>query len=219
LLSSANPPTCIAFRQKGFWGGFNYLVDTWYFKRHLPDIYRIFKWGPGFKYVSHRPPTVIDTQGVNQRDLKFLSASATAGMGIYMYHYSFVFPKQVIEKANYYSNADWSKRKEAEWWANEIYNKLTDPYRVFSVSWIPGWIVRFRGRHPEIICKMIDDINRGIINIELRRTDDIERLLKSFSYRTGVLFLTIGEPFDRIFNIVSKKARKTIKKVMGINTK
>ena len=80
------------------------MVDSWYFKRNLPEIYRMFKWEKGFQYISHRPPTVINNEGINLKEINFLNSRQTRKMGIYMYHYSFVFPKQVDEKAEYYQN-------------------------------------------------------------------------------------------------------------------
>ncbi len=214
MLDNDDSITCISFRQFSFWGGFDYIVDSWYFKRYLPEIYRVFKWGKGFQYVSHRPPTVINSLGKNMKDINFLNAEQTDKLGFRMYHYSFVFPTQVREKAKYYANAEWSKRKEAEWWANEVFVNLSYPYRVFSISWVPSWLEPFRKIHPEIISSLVEDIRANTIYIELRKTEDIEDLVNSKWYKTGVFFLKISEPIEMKFRLFTKKIKGFIKKLI-----
>lgn len=213
ILSADSTITCISFKQFSFWGGFDYLVDSWYFKRHLPEIYRVFKWGPGYEYTTHRPPTVIDNHGTDLKSISFLKARDTEKLGFYMYHYSFVFPKQVREKAQYYKNADWSKRQEAENWATDVFIKLSKPYRVFSISWIPSWLIPFKKTHPEIICQMIDDINSGELNIEIRETKDLKLLVNSFRYRAGITLLKISEPFDMGYHLFKSRLKSVVRKL------
>ena len=43
------------------------------------------------------------------------------------------FPKQVIEKCDYYAHADWARRAGALDWANEAYLTLGRPFRVHNV--------------------------------------------------------------------------------------
>ncbi len=218
LLIKDSSITCVSFKQFSFWGGFDYLVDSWYFKRHLPEIYRIFKWEKGFQYTSHRPPTVIDNVGANLKEINFINSRQTEKMDICMYHYSFVFPKQVKEKAEYYKSAEWSKRKEAELWADDIFLNLSHPYRVFSVSWIPSWLVPFKKAHPKIITHLIDDISSGLLQVQLRHTDDIDILLNSFSYKIGIAYLKLLEPFEKIYQQVKRKAKGIVKSILkGIN--
>jgi len=214
LLKNDSSITCLAFKQYSFWGGFDYIVDSWYFKRYLPEIYRIFKWGQGFQYISHRPPTVFNEKRINLKDIDCINAKTTRKMGIYMYHYSFVFPKQVKEKSQYYKYADWSKREKAEWWADHVFSNLSDPYRVFSISWIPSWLLRFKKPHPKIIYKLIDDIKSGRSSIEMRHTDDIEKLINSFHYKTGIFFLKLLEPADIIYKNNKKRIKNFLKSIV-----
>lgn len=214
LLEKNENITTVSFKQLSFWGGFSYVVDSWYFKRHLPEIFRIFKWEEGYQYISHRPPTVINREGINLKEIDFLKSETTEKMGFYMYHYSFVFPKQVIEKALYYKNAEWAKRKEAEWWANDVFLKLSHPYRVFSVSWIPSWLVPFKKVHPEIIHKLISDISSGVLQVELRPKHDIDKLVNSFTYRIGIIWLKFIEPFDMAYYTLKRKAKSSLKTIL-----
>jgi hypothetical protein len=131
-----------------------------------------------------------------------------------MYHYSFVFPKQVWEKAQYYRNAAWSKRTEAEWWANDVFLKLTHPYKVFSISWVPSWLIKFKKAHPKVILQLIEDINSGNIKVDLRKTKDIEKLVNSLWYRIGIVFLKFLEPTDRIYHRLKTNLKHLIKKFL-----
>lgn len=217
LFAQDSSITCVSFKQFSFWGGFNYLVDSWYFKRHLPEIFRVFKWGEGYEYATHRPPTVINKEGINLKEINFLDARQTEKSGIYMYHYSFVFPKQVWEKAQYYRNAEWSKRAEAEWWAKDVFLKLTNPYKVFSISWVPSWLIQFNKTHPKVISQLINDINCGNIQVELRKTNDIEILVNSLWYKIGIIYLKSLEPLDRIYHRLKSNLKLLIKKFIFRN--
>jgi hypothetical protein len=183
----------VSFRQIPFWGGFDYINDGWYLRRDARIIHRVFRWGPGYCYVTHRPPTVHDPAGRDLRSLKRLDGNALARRGIYMHHYSLVFPKQVREKCVYYQHADWTARTRATEWAENGYMRLTNPFRVHNVYNHPSWLERFRGRHPEQIEALRRDIAEGRLRIELRPSDDVERLLGSGVYGSGRLALKLLE--------------------------
>ena len=114
----------MTFRQITFWGGLDYIVDGWYLRRGAADYHRLFRWGPGFDYTTHRPPTVTDASGRDLRAGHWLDAAATAKSGIRLYHYSLLFPKQVMDKSDYYAHADWAQRTGAMEWANDAYPRL-----------------------------------------------------------------------------------------------
>lgn len=175
--------TTMSFRQLTFWGGLNYWTDGWYLRRGATYFHRLFKWEPGFAYTTHRPPTVIDAKGRNLRDLHWLKGTQTARLGIRLYHYSLLFPKQVIDKCDYYGHADWARRDAAQAWADENYMSLSSPCRVHNVYSHPSWLERFRGVHPQQVHQMMGDIQAGKVDVHLRRTDDIELLLHLPAYR------------------------------------
>jgi hypothetical protein len=174
--------TAMSFRQIQFWGGFSYLVDSWLLRRGARNFHRLFKWGEGYSYKTHRPPTVLDSNGRDLREIKWITAERTLKLGIVLHHYSFVFPKQVSDKAQYYKNADWSRRKEADWWANDVFMHLKDPFSVFSVYRDISWLKRFRGSHPSNILDLVRDIREGKTKIQVRQTSDIEALLRNPVY-------------------------------------
>jgi hypothetical protein len=185
--------TALSFRQISFWGAFDYFSDGWYLRRDEKFFHRVFRWGPGYRYVTHRPPTVHDPDGRDVRTQKWLDGDALARRGIYLYHYSLVFPKQVREKCAYYQRADWTARTRAADWAENGYMRLTNPLRVHNVYNHPSWLERFRGRHPGQVEAMRRDIATGRLRIELRPTDDVERLLRSPVYSSARLAMKLLE--------------------------
>jgi hypothetical protein len=185
MLAGDPSITQVAFKQITFWGAPDYCTDGVYL-RSGADIYqRLFKWGKGYRYVSHRPPTVIDADGRDLRTIHYVDGRTLAARGIVLYHYSLLFPKQVIEKNRYYGAAEWAGRPEAEAWTRSAYLKLDRPYRVHNVDAYPSWLERFHGAHPAAAMRMWQDAAAGRLGIECRATDDIERLLCSPQYRAG----------------------------------
>lgn len=190
----------VSFRQITFWGGFDYTADGWYLRRGPMTVHRIFKWGSGYHYASHRPPTVHDNQGRDLRGLRWIDDRAMASRDIYLYHYSLLLPKQVQEKCDYYQHADWAKRGEAIAWAQQAFLALRRPFRVHNVYRYPSWLERYAGRHPEPIVVMRDDIAEGRLAVELRPTDDIERLLDSSWYPAARLVIKAAGRVDLTFH-------------------
>jgi len=196
----------MTFRQITFWGGLDYVCDGWYLRRGAADYHRLFRWGPGFTYASHRPPTVLDAQGRDLRKGVWLDAATTEAMGVHLYHYSLLFPKQVIEKCDYYATADWARRAGAVEWANEAYLELHRPYRVHNVFAHPSWLERYRGPQPAEGTRMMADLRVSDPD-SLRRTDDIERLLGSPAYRIGRAAVRSWDPWDLRLRSAGRRGR------------
>jgi len=175
--------TSVSFKQITFWGGFNYVTDGWYLRWGAEIYHRLFKWGPGYCYATHRPPTVYDPQGVNLRELKWINGYQLAQQGIFLYHYSLVFPKQVLDKCIYYSQTDWAGHATgAVEWAYNNFFILKNPFRVHNVYKYPSWLERYHGTHPQEIIHMWEDIEEGWITIDIRQNEDVEKLLSSWRY-------------------------------------
>jgi hypothetical protein len=198
LLKADPTISAISFEQIQFWGGFSSYTDGWYLRLDLPAIHRLFKWGPGYQYTTHRPPTVLTEQGIDTRMLHWLSEKEMARRGIFLYHYSLVFPKQVMEKSEYYGkSASWSALGEAQGWAHDVYVQLKHPYRVHNVYDYPSWLERFSGEHPPEIESLQRDLQSGRIAMDVRPTADIEALLKSPRYQLGRWMLKVLTPWGR----------------------
>lgn len=189
LLAADASITAMTFKQITFWGGLDYWVDGWYLRRGATYYHRLFKWGPGYTYSTHRPPTVLDPSGRDLRSIRWLSGEDTAQRGIRLFHYSLLLPKEVIEKCDYYANAEWAKRAGALEWAREAWMELRRPFRVHNVYDHPSWLERYVGDHPAEVVRMVEDLRASGEAGALRRTDDIERLLASPRYRLGRAYL------------------------------
>lgn len=199
-MLTANPGiTAVSFPMITFWGGISSYVDGWYLRRGASTYHRLFKWGTGYSYATHRPPTVVDSDGVDTRSINWVHGKQLKKMGISLYHYSLLLPRQVEEKCIYYEQAEWSKRNQAQEWAKNSFLELKQPYRVHNVLDYPSWLERFSGEHPPQIRQMYNDILSGRIAEPYRNTEDIEKLLETWSYRIGRLWFKFLDYPDRAF--------------------
>ena len=194
--------SAVSFKMLTFWGGFDYLCDGWYLRRGANIYHRLFKWAPGYQYSTHRPPTVLDQNGENLRTKKWISGNILEKKGIYLYHYSLVFPKQVKDKCTYYQNANWAKRRGALQWMQESFSSLQKPYRIHNVYQYPSWLERFKGVHPNAISSLMHDIQKKYLQVETRDTDDIEKIIDSPFYWVGIQCLKIGQHLDACIGIL-----------------
>lgn len=95
--------TSVGFRFRSFFGGFKHYL-TGFEEKH--QAYRVLKLYPGSQWARHRnPPKLKHAEGVEVWPEKHLDYTTTAALGMRIYHYSYVFPRQVFEKVSYYKAA------------------------------------------------------------------------------------------------------------------
>jgi hypothetical protein len=198
LLRREPDTTAVSFHQIAFWGSPDYVVDGWYLRRGADEYHRLFRWGPGHRYATHRPPTVVDADGRDLRTRRRVRGRRLARQGIHLLHYSLLFPKQVREKCAYYAAGDQFARPHAEAWARECFERLDRPYRVHNVYEQPSWLARYEGEHPPAIHQLMGDVEAGRLDVERRPCDDVERLLASPRYRLGRAALKALQPLDAL---------------------
>jgi len=197
LLAADPSITAVSFLQRTFWADLGYVADGWPLMRSGGVCHRLFKWGPEYRYVTHEPPTVHDDQGRNLRELKWLRAEQLAARGIRLQHYSLLFPWQVRQKALLYQEEKPQQAGGIVKWADENYFTLGNPFRVHNLYKHPSWLERYVGSHPAQVLAMMDDVRSGRVEAELRPTDDIERLLRSWWYPPARSLLKRLEALDR----------------------
>lgn len=93
--------TAVAFQWQNFFKGFDRVMvaDEPY------EVWRLFRLRPGYRFQTHRPPTVVDpSTGAIMNRIKPLSGRKLAEMGIRIYHYSYIFDRQVRSKIQYHTN-------------------------------------------------------------------------------------------------------------------
>lgn len=210
----------VSFKQINFWGSLNFYTDGWFLRHYFTEIRRIFRWGLGYHYLTHRPPRVINFDGVDLAELGYMRGSKLQKRNIYMYHYSLVFPQQVHAKSSYYSDVKWGAFPGMRLWVDQNYARLQNPYRVHNVYQYPSWLERYSASHPPQILSMWEDIQNGLVPfIHTRQVADIERLLTSPWYAIGKLVLKILGPFvwgfqtlaQRSFNLLPSQVRSFFK--------
>jgi hypothetical protein len=196
LLRREPDTTAVSFHQLTFWGHPDYLVDGWYLRRGADEYHRLFRWGRDHRYVTHRPPTVVDGSGRDLRTRRWIRGHRLARQGVHLFHYSLLLPKQVREKCSYYGRLDLAQRPAAERWVEDAFLRLGHPYRVHNVYDHPSWLERYRGDHPPAVMRMWRDIESGTVPVAVRPRDDVERLLASPRYRLGRAALKALQPLD-----------------------
>ncbi|HSH94760.1 MAG TPA: glycosyltransferase family A protein [Roseimicrobium sp.] len=199
MLSQDPGITAMSFPTISFSHGFDYVLDGWILRRGGSEFHRLFKWAPGNRYTTHRPPTVVDEQGRDMRTLRWVNAAQLEREGIFMYHYFQLFPKQVREKCDYYSHAKWIVLEGHLRWVEKSFHTLEEPYCVHNTYDQPSWLERFKGIHPQAMLQLRDDIASGRIQVELRPTDDLDWLVGSLSYRLGRARLQFLDWWDRSY--------------------
>jgi hypothetical protein len=202
----------ISFPYTEFFGGFESTITGVWHKYHQPLCHRVFRWGPGYEYKSHRPPTVLDSAGRDLRNGKWISAPLNGARPIVMYHYSYVFPKQAEQKVGYYSSVEWTTAfRENERWYQDSYLKLKRPMFLGEKGWPQlQWLERFRGSHPKVIQELQKAIASGVVREESRQGEDIRRLLASPFYGAQRLLARIGLAIYWPFRTLWKAARNRV---------
>ena len=196
----------LSFGQVTFWGGIQYVADSYIFRRGWwrDGVARVFKWKDGYTYVNHRPVVIADAHGTDLRKGLWLRRRDTERWGVRMLHYSLLFPQQVVDKCRYYQAASWNGSTEATEWARTCWIALEHPFRVHNVYQSPSWLERYDGVQPPQILAMMEDVAKGVLQVETRRTDDIEALLDSRSYHVARLGVRAAEPLDRLRCVLAR---------------
>lgn len=210
-------PDAVSFPMITFWGSTKYITNSFYLVRdNAREYHRLFAWGLGYSYATHFPPTVLDEQGIDVRRKRWLRASQLEAKGIYLYHYSLLFPKQVFNKVSYYKARE---NNDIDIWEDVVYRRLEKPFRAHNVYQHIGWLERFHGKNPDSINAMMEDIKTGKVEAETRNCDDLERLLDDTQYRIACHLLSLCAKamsykpiyfIYRIYNVILKRIRKPI---------
>lgn len=180
-------PDMVTFPMIAFWGSPDYIVDGFYHIRDKHDqIPRLFAWGPGYTYATHRPATVFDEHGVDLRKKHCLRASDLKRIRIYMYHYSILFPHQVFNKVRYYKHL---LNSRIDSWEESVFLRLEKPFRAHNVYQHISWLEPFRGENPASILEMMADIRNQTVKVAQRDCTDVENLLAKRHYRIATTLL------------------------------
>jgi hypothetical protein len=200
----------ISFPYLEFFGSFDSLITGSWHLYEQTLCHRVFRWGPGYHYASHRPPTVVDESGTDLSNKRWIRAPKNGSDDITLFHYSYVLPKQAHQKVGYYSNVEWtSSFRDNERWFAESYMLLKRPLFLGEKGW-PNlqWLEGYKGKHPEAIEALRKDLKAGKIREILRPTKDISQLLSSSFYSlqriTARLLLAIYWPLRTAWKAIRR---------------
>jgi hypothetical protein len=223
MLENDPSISAVFFKQITFWGGFDYIADGWYLRQRQHEgpgiVLRLTRWGEGYRYASHRPVSITDQAGRDVTSGRVVDGRTLAATGVFMYHYSLVFPRQVREKASYYSKAGWADTPEMEAWAENTFTRLHRPYRVHNAYKYPSWLERFDGQHPEQIRALKADLASGLVHETQRDSKDIESLLDSRWYAAGRAVLKGTDPLARLAVRLRRRARASLVRSGGASAR
>lgn len=183
----------VSFKVLQFFGGKRAVMKGARFCLGGDIFWRLFRWHSGYQYVDHRPPTIHTEYGADTRTFGVLEGETLAREhGIYMYHYSYIFPAQVRYKTRYYEDYRLMAHRGVSpaAWYSEHFEKLT-PWRIHLDKRPLSYLAPFKGEHPPEINELFDDIEAGKLAIETRPSDDIDRLFDSGRWRIWQLLSRI----------------------------
>jgi hypothetical protein len=173
FLKNENP-TSVGIRSKSFYGGFDHYLTG--FEMKTDNFLRIFKVTKGSKWLTHRPPTIEYPIEFNIIKKHIDSDNFFKLTGVEMYHYSYVFPKQVKNKIEYYK-AKVSLDKCIDDYYNQIYlpwikSSEMDKFQIekkyqgvheFKPEFRgDSYTIQFDGKHPEAIEKVLSELKDRI---------------------------------------------------------
>tara|TARA_R110000824_G_scaffold57875_1_gene157153 strand:- start:1115 stop:2002 length:888 start_codon:yes stop_codon:yes gene_type:complete len=157
--------TSVGFKSLSFYGGFDHYLTGF---EEGAEFHRIRKVYPGSYWSTHRPPTIAHRVLPTLQELH-LPYNILAEYGVRMYHYSYVFPKQVSQKVQYYKAAvsmdncidnyyetiyePWVKHPELR---KEIEEKWEGVHEFKPKFRGPCYPKKFDGEHPPKIIESLD---------------------------------------------------------------
>lgn len=167
-------PTSVGVRSLSFYGGFDHYLTGFELKRD--NFLRIFRFTKGSTWLTHRPPTIKYPEDANIVRKHIDSDTLYQKTGAQMYHYSYVFPRQVHTKIGYYKDSvsrqncldNYFKRIYLPWvlGGESRRQKIEAKYRgvhEFKPE-VRGdcYTAKFTGEHPEAIQKSMEFLENKI---------------------------------------------------------
>lgn len=119
-LLEQNQYTSIGLQFCTFYGGFDHVLGGFEENTETHRIKRIY---PGSYWSTHRPPTIAHRQPNILQNKHLDYKNLFNNYGVQIYHYSYVFPKQVKEKLLYYK-----QKISKDNCINNYYQEIYEPW-------------------------------------------------------------------------------------------
>ena len=142
---------------------------SWAYNQPIPRIFQYYK---GCKFTSHRPPTILNENRVNVREIRPILADELSALGIFCRHYSYINEKRVREKLSYYDKVfpmahnienyyhkDWFVNVWQKW-TKENAKEIEAKYSVHPTG-AGAYTEIFEGKHSKVIEKLINKNRHG----------------------------------------------------------
>lgn len=202
LLKEKPEIDSLSVRWLNFWGDQNTVVDGWFLKRGGGMVHRIFKWGKGYQYKGHwTGPHSVNLDGMRSFDGVYISGDELLEKhGVFCFHYSLLFPKQVQSKMSIYEDDTdpTYQYKNASDWVENNWLTLSDPWHVHGRKDEPSWLEPYQGTHPKEASKMLASLDKQKSHL-LRDMTDVNILLKKKSYQIKRSILSKLAPISKRF--------------------
>ena len=183
ILKSEPQATSVAFYWVNFFSSFRRIMVP--SDMYTVEIWRLFRFRPGYRFISHRPPTVLDPEtGLIMNNICPIRASRTAQEGIFIYHYSYMTDRQIQEKEIYHRNL---RLYEARVGRHLLHRAVLKLLR-------PGWLRRF---HDQLEGRWLQV--PGVAERRLRR--DQENFLYGYYERVWLPWHSDPERVERQYGV------------------
>lgn len=165
-------PTSVGFKSDSFYGGFDRIIGG--FERDH-SFKRVLQYIPGCNYRTHRQPTLSTRSGYDIVGKDVIGNQLYEQTGITMPHYSYVSPKGVYEKLQYYEDAIISKgacipnyfeNVFVPWVEGNAGDKSSIEAKWKGVQeFMPSkrgeaYTIPFEGTHPEVILRDMEQLKK-----------------------------------------------------------
>jgi hypothetical protein len=168
-------PTSVGVQSCTFYGGFNHFLTG--FELNRDNFLRIFRVVPGSTWATHRPPTILYPNGSDIIRKHVPSDWMFKYLGVQMYHYSYVFPRQVETKISYYKEKvsgencidNYYQEVYLPWVKGDDNDKRDIEQRYLGVHEFKPHVrgecftSKFEGTHPESIVRDISILKKELI--------------------------------------------------------
>jgi hypothetical protein len=162
-------PSSMGVRSCSFYGGFDHYLTG--FELNNDNFLRFFKYEKGVFWKDHRPPTMDYKTVFSKKHID--SDTLFNKWGVQMYHYSYVFPRQVQEKTNYYKTftnngsgiiPNYFESVYLNWVYSDENRRLDIENKFRGVhEFIPSrrgdcYTAKFKWNHPEAISRNMENL-------------------------------------------------------------
>jgi glycosyltransferase involved in cell wall biosynthesis len=119
----------VEMRHRVFFGGLDRIAHGKHWENTFWRIHRFF---PGARYITHRPVDILHPSGQTLNQMKHISANQLDEWGIRMYHYSYVLDKQIEEKIRYHAYwrpTKYPREKDVNYFHYDYIEKIWRPWK------------------------------------------------------------------------------------------